>query len=289
MNVLLDDIEEVPVCILCGQKAVVDPFAGTLLSLPPPFSIRKCLACDLRWLNPRPTSACYEKIYRDLYYSEAVTPWEYSAIVAERLPLFEQRLDRIVHLTGSGAALLDVGAAKGDFVAKAREWGMAAEGLEPSGWARGEAMREHGILLKAGAMSDVPSNHYDVVHMSHVFEHLLDPVGELAQIRRVLRSGGLLVIEVPQQFTNIVELRHRIAGKNNRQPFSLYSIHHPFFYTPRSIRKMFEQAGFRITRLSTWDSRISRGSRREKVLLFLGDLLGKKGDFIEVFASKENE
>lgn len=287
MNLLLNNIEEVPVCILCGKRGVNDPFAGALLSLPTPFSINECQTCDLRWLNPRPTSASYEKIYRDLYFSEAVTPEDYSDLVIERIPLFNQRLDRIFLLTGSGSKLLDIGAAKGDFVAMARARGMVAEGLEPSDWARAEALREHGISLKTGCMSDMPSNHYDVVHMSHVFEHLLDPIELLVQIRRVLRSGGFLVIEVPQQFTNIVELRHRILGKNNQQPFSLYSIHHPFFYTPFSIRKMFVLAGFNITRLSTWSSRIQRGSRREKVLLFLGDVIGKKGDFIEIFASKD--
>jgi SAM-dependent methyltransferase len=285
---LLDNNEEVPVCILCGQKGINDPFAGALLSLSAPFFILKCQTCHLRWLNPRPTSATYEKIYREIYYSEAVTPEEYSVLVAERTPIFSQRLDRILRLTGPGAKLLDVGAAKGDFVAMARELGMVADGLEPSDWARGEALREHGISLKTGDMLDVPSNHYDVVHLNHVFEHLLDPIRLLVQVRRILRDRGLLVIEVPQQFTNIVELRHRIVGKNNQKPFSLYSIHHPFFYTPQSLKKMFVLAGFRITRLSTWNSHINRGSRREKILLFLGDIMGGKGDFIDVFASKDN-
>lgn len=287
MNIFDYDMEQQCRCVICGDAPVADLCAAKLLSLPPPLTILRCERCELRWLNPRPTRSAYRTIYRDLYYSEEL-PEDYAALVAQRRTLYAERLGRIVALSGAGVSLIDVGAAKGDFVAMAREWQLAAEGLEPSQWGRDEAMHHYGLSLMPGDISGLPTGSYDIVHMNHVFEHLLDPLEQLAQVRRILRAGGYFVMEVPQQFTNIVEMRHRLLGKDNSRSFSLYSVHHPFFYTAKSLRRILEMSGFRVTTLSTWNSRISRGSTREKILLLLGDLFGKRGDFIEVFASKED-
>lgn len=55
--------------------------------------------------------------------------------------------------------------------------------------------------------------HYDHVTASHVFEHLRDPLGFMADVHRVLVPGGRLLIAVPHyqsnnSFTDPTHLRH---------------------------------------------------------------------------------
>lgn len=280
-------LEDVPACILCHSPGEVDTFPAKLLSLPKPYHILICKECKLRWLSPRPTKEAYKLIYQgDHYFIKGAVPENYRDVAEERRPLFQYRLSKIKKNIGHAVSLLDVGAATGDFVALASEMKFTADGIELSEWARHEAFQRHGIHLRTECLSDIPDRQYGVVHMNHVLEHLVDPIKDLMEIKRVLDDNGMLVIEVPNQFENIVELRHRFLRKDNSRPFSLYSIHHPFFYTPRSLKSLLSICGFRIRNCATWNSRIRRGSMREKLLLFLGDFFAKRGDFIEIYAVK---
>ena len=52
-------------------------------------------------------------------------------------------------------------------------------------------------VASADAMSEVPSDAYDAVFANYVFEHLPNPDGAIAEVHRVLKSGGLAVVSVP--------------------------------------------------------------------------------------------
>lgn len=62
-----------------------------------------------------------------------------------------------------------------------------------------EEAKRNGIVIRQGgitSMADVGA-HYDVVILSHVFEHFYDPGRELALLAPLLTENGLLFIEVP--------------------------------------------------------------------------------------------
>lgn len=61
---------------------------------------------------------------------------------------------------------------------------------------------------------DFPSKSFDLVICTEVFEHLLWPHKLLAEIRRVLVDGGILIASVP----NIVSLSYRMAWLLGRIP-----------------------------------------------------------------------
>lgn len=259
-----------------------------MLSLPQGLNIRHCRECALRWLDPRPRQDVYDDLYR-WYYYESVEEFDeanFRIALQERNLIFLDRLQRLQGMVPKGARILDVGAASGDFVAAARRLGFKGEGIEPSDLARKSAFEKHCLELKS-SLADLESGcNFHVIHLNHVLEHILDPLEFLASLSGRLTEGGFLAIEVPYQFDNIVEARHRLLARDNSRPFSIYSIHHPFFYSPRALRRLLVTAHFEKVALTTWNRNIIRGSRREKWLLRLGDLFFGKGDFVEVFARK---
>jgi SAM-dependent methyltransferase len=46
-------------------------------------------------------------------------------------------------------------------------------------------------------IAGLPDGSFDVITLWHVFEHLADPVSMLKEVRRLLKVGGRLLIEVP--------------------------------------------------------------------------------------------
>lgn len=66
-----------------------------------------------------------------------------------------------------------------------------ADSLRPSLEAKG--------IEFASSLSEIPAESIDVVICHHVLEHLRDPAQSLLGIRRVLRSGGRLLLHVPYE------------------------------------------------------------------------------------------
>jgi SAM-dependent methyltransferase len=100
------------------------------------------------------------------------------------------------------ARVLDVGCGPGTITADlaARVPGGEVVGVDRAGdvlaVARAEAARQgrRNVAVGAGDVYRLPFGHgvFDVVHAHQVLQHLSDPAGALAEMRRVCRAGGLV-------------------------------------------------------------------------------------------------
>jgi SAM-dependent methyltransferase len=59
---------------------------------------------------------------------------------------------------------------------------------------------QNGIDLRSGGIQNIPSNSADVVIYCHVLEHILDLSDEFENLKRILRPGGVVYVEVPGIF-----------------------------------------------------------------------------------------
>jgi SAM-dependent methyltransferase len=101
-------------------------------------------------------------------------------------------------------------------------------------------------LASASSMPEVPSDTYDAVFANYVFEHLPDPDGAIAEIRRVLKPGGLAVVSVPNPSAPQFRLAARTSTKFHSHVRGKQSWEVTYaFKTPDELAGRFEAAGLR--------------------------------------------
>ena len=92
-------------------------------------------------------------------------------------------------------SLLDLGAGTGDFLNVAKAAGWKVTGVEPSPKAR-EIAAQKGLQLQQET-SLLPNQSFDVITMWHVLEHVPDVHQQIAELKRLLKPTGTIVIAVP--------------------------------------------------------------------------------------------
>jgi len=293
-------VETVRECLLClGVAGERDVRWHGYLALGDPYAVLRCPRCGLRWLSPRPNAEGYRRLYSSAMYfgGEGASPADYGDEAKRRIDYWRARIRTAVSRLGDDrttVSFFDYGAATGEFVRVAREEGHACIGLELSADARAAAKTRNGVsLLSADQIEEVNAMRFDVIHMNHVLEHMPDPLAHLRWCADRLNPRGLLVLEVPQQFDNDLDRIRRwlhVGGKRPR--FDAYSLHHTYFFNPRTMTELLRLAGFQLVRLATFNRNKTPLWPPELKNWFLRPFLGcadglhRGGNIIEVYASR---
>ncbi len=163
-----------------------------------------------------------------------------------RPPYMRARLDFLLEHVPAGARTLDVGCGEGWFTAALAAAGREAVGIDVAREPLRRALaRDPSLDLRcvpaAGAwpLGDVS---FDAVWAGEVIEHVADTAGWLSEVRRVLRSGGALVLSTPAH-----EWLTRVALGLSARAFASHfdpRSDHLRFYTRRTLVALLEEFGF---------------------------------------------
>jgi 2-polyprenyl-3-methyl-5-hydroxy-6-metoxy-1,4-benzoquinol methylase len=147
--------------------------------------------------------------------------------------------------------LLEVGCGEGFFLEQAKQYGYSVMGIEPNAQSSTRAREVFGleVLTKTLAEAKIDRDSLDIIVSLHVIEHLLDPAAAVAEMRKILRKGGLLAIETP----NIDSLPFKILGKRWRQFIPV----HYYFFSKKTIAVLLERNGFVVSRIVDVGDRVS--------------------------------
>ena len=85
---------------------------------------------------------------------------------------------------------------------------------------------------------------FDSIFLFHVFEHLVNPIEVLTQLRLKLKKNGNLIIEVPHA-NNLLLKKLKIKSFIN---FTLWS-EHLILHTNKSLKCFLEKAGFKKNKI----------------------------------------
>jgi SAM-dependent methyltransferase len=145
---------------------------------------------------------------------------------------------KFVHRFSTDGRLLDIGAAYGTFLTLAQQY-YECYGLDVSEYAALVARERFGVdVHQANIEQSVPfpDNHFDVVVMWDVIEHLVNPVNGLKEVYRVLKSGGIVFISTD----NANNWLPRLLGP---AWWSLAAPLHLCHFSKESMRVALRQAG----------------------------------------------
>ena len=220
------------------------------------FHLARCPTCGLQFQHPRPV---FEQLVRAVYGGAYHPPAD--ASVDTRRRGLERQLERLqAMLAAPCRAMLDVGCGAGAFIqfASARGWQVDGTDVVVTDWAR-----ETGARLWEGQLPDIEFGpaRFDVVRFNHVLEHTQHPLDELRRAREVVTSGGILVVGVP----NLAGLTNSLKNWQSRLHLKVKrwrhygALHHLWFFTPGTLRRLVEAAGFDVVH---WETPVPERSGR---------------------------
>ena len=163
----------------------------------------------------------------------------------------ERRLTTSIKLLHTGSPsphLLDVGCSSGSLLTVASNIGLSVSGVEPAALAA-ETAQKNGFNVYAGYLHQAayPSDHFDIVTLFEIVEHLSDPASLIAECRRVLKPGGILAINTP----NAASWTAKFMGAR-WEGFSLTGLGgHASFFTPGSMRSLARVSRLQIAKTET--------------------------------------
>lgn len=290
-------------CNLCGADDT------RLIAVIDQLRIVRCNRCGLTYVNPRLAQGELQEIYTESYYDHdgivnGLEFFGYEDYVAdeENIKLtFADRLRTIEKLTARGR-LLDIGCATGFFLALARDNGWQVVGTEVSTFGAGYARERLGVDVRLGTLKSLgfEDGSFDTVTMWDVLEHVTDPMAELGEIARILRTGGVLSIITPDAGSLVA----RILGDRWEEYRRVRE--HVYFFSRRTLSRMLNEVGFEILKVEsagkffylgpalerlkyyTWDGAITLAASKLVYRLGLGKLRVRVNPFTKmtVYARK---
>lgn len=173
-------------------------------------------------------------------------------VLGEQDQLFLQRLEW-ARARVRGRRVLDVGCGNGAFLLSARELGWEPRGVDVSEAAR-DLLASTGINVHVGDAAPFLREHpqaFDLIHMNHSLEHMSGAAETVLAARAALAPGGLLYVEVPNEFDNLVYRCLELLGRRRRggsafgrsRPSSEPSPH-VYFFNKKSLATLAARAGF---------------------------------------------
>lgn len=133
--------------------------------------------------------------------------------------------------------ILDIGAGTGDFLLECKNQNWEILGIEPNDKAKGIAL---GKGIKFGdTIEKLESNSFDVITMWHVLEHVPDVEHQVAELKRLLKPSGTIIIAVPN---------FKSYDANHYKEFwAAYDVpRHLWHFSKTAIEKLFDKQNMNL-------------------------------------------
>ena len=161
------------------------------------FKLKRCIDCDLLYINPRPTEASQIKFFSQSKAMESYSELVESTKVERAELIFKPLANKIFNQFGKqGGNLLEVGCGAGLLLEalKMQNTSWQLEGIEPIERAV-KICNDKGLNVFQGSFEELKGDQkYDLIVFWAVFDHFFDPFSIIKKCYSLLKSGGSIII-----------------------------------------------------------------------------------------------
>lgn len=179
-------------CQVCGGKLGKLAFPYITCFNSNNFSYRECSACGSIGVDPLPEGADFDLMYSQENYHDN----HYSQL---NLDTYRKSLAKVQNYISNkkGGTLLDFGCGNGGFMLAAKEFGFDCIGVEFADSTIVNASKISACEVLNFERLERCGLKFDVIHIGHVLEHILDPAPSVIKLLGFLKPNGFLFIEGP--------------------------------------------------------------------------------------------
>lgn len=274
ISLQLEEIALCPVCNSPDRTILYQDLVDTYLNIVPnKWNIYSCSNCGSAYLNPRPNKETIGHVYGNEYYTHEIKTnpprglksiflklrngwlnqqlhyqfspeWKIGYYIFNLLPKtllmnWTHHSRDLIPPISNQNRWLDIGCGNGEFLHNIQIAGWQVEGIEPDSKAAIIA-QQRGILVQNTTIENaqIPSNTYDVISLSHVIEHVHDPISVLQICFNALKPNGRLWLATP----NLNSFGHK---NYQRYWLPLDAPRHLVLFNKDSLQLALEKVGFK--------------------------------------------
>ena len=145
---------------------------------------------------------------------------------------------------------MDIGCGVGDFLHSAESHGWECIGVEPSEDAKTIAQkRVKGKIISSEDLENIPDGEFDLITMWHVLEHVDDLKWQVAELQRLVKSNGRIVIALPNNKS--------YDGQYYKELWAAYDVpRHLNHFNKVTLTKIFKSNGLNLIQMDKlkWDA-----------------------------------
>lgn len=211
------------------------------------FPVCHCSDCSFRFTQHIPNDQEIGAYYKSEDYishtdtRKGLVSKLYHAVRGITLKGKRKMIGKLVR--GKSGKILDYGCGTGAFLHEMKTAGWETTGLEPDPGARQMAVKLNGEqVFPPDYIRSLPENHFDIITLWHVLEHVHRLKYTLDHLNRVLKPGGFILIAVPN---------YTSADAQNYGPYwAAWDVpRHLYHFSPESMKKLLPEHGFKLTEI----------------------------------------
>jgi len=224
-------------CIACENRNFKYYADNVILRLP----IYICQNCNLHVTGTSQIeldtvlSNYYKDDYWDVVREQGMNVEHTDSYSKGRIRVWTSQFNYVKKFISKKSKILEIGSGHGEAIIEFDKLNYNVIGIEPD---KKNVLHLKQILKNCKVINSKADDFqidgvFDLVWMSHVFEHLSAPIEFLKKIKKNISKNGILFIEVPS-----------VEKKNDYRTFT--KTPHAYNYTAKSLQNIIEKSGYEI-------------------------------------------
>lgn len=249
-------------CELCGSTSGRELYTtkDRLGNSGESFSIVQCSGCTVLRTLPEMSESELARFYPDDYWGVPETSQEWISSSQSEKTQFLKRCGL------SGGSILDVGCGAGFFLRALDPKTWDRFGVETGATASRAAEASIGVgRVVTGTLTESSweDSRFDVITFWSALEHTNEPRLNLQKARRLLKTGGTVIVQLP----NAASYQARLFEGDW---FALDAPRHRYHFTPSVLERLLRETGFDLYRTTYFSKAHNSHALRQSLKLRLG-------------------